>query len=762
MRIHGGFVLVAGLACALQVVAATPPPEILVLSNRADLISGGDALVEIKMPAIYTPPVAKVTLNGVPVNQFFALRPNGRYMGVVSGLKDGTNVLVARAPGGPAAQIIITNHPIGGPVFAGPQLKPWICATRVATTVTVVGNPGSTPATSTATTRASGLNDDPTNDQCDTPPTYTYFYQPVALQGSNCTFATSGTNACFTAYAGPASRPADSAIANFTNDRGDTVKSLIRVERGTINRTIYTLVTFYDPLDTNAPWAPPKGWNGKLVWQFGPSAAVSRFESSPARSLFDASGGVGLPRGFMIATASLTDHGTNSNDTLAAETVMMLKERITENYGEIRYTIGDGCSGGSIMQQSIASAYPGLLDGIQPQCSFPDTFTTFIEIADCGQVQAHYYLTANGSALSTAQRSAINGHKNTGFCAAWISAFLPAGDPTRAQNCGFTANYPLVYNKTTNPKGIRCAGPDHDVALLGTYVAADGVTRTVSGIDNVGLQYGLKALRDGVISGEEFVRLNEGAGGYDGDLVWSASPRASITASQAHTFYIAGLVSDGRQLAKVPIIDLRGNETANGDIHANWRPFAVRDRLDRDHGDHGNQLIWEFNSASGSSTPGAALTRKAFLTMDDWLAAIEADTSGNPIEVKVVNHKPAAAVDFCLTTTGATDAQLAPMLPLDDPLCPVKHETTPRQVAGGPVAENIFKCALKPLSFTDPAYGAVIFTDDQKARLAATFPGGVCNWDVPGIGQAPVNPWNTFENGPGGQPLGPPPVSTPI
>ena len=106
MRIHGGFVLAAGLACALQAAAAVPPPEILVLSNRADLISGGDALVEIKMPPIYTPPVAKVTLNGAPANQFFALRPNGRYMGVVSGLKDGTNVLVARAPGGPAAQII--------------------------------------------------------------------------------------------------------------------------------------------------------------------------------------------------------------------------------------------------------------------------------------------------------------------------------------------------------------------------------------------------------------------------------------------------------------------------------------------------------------------------------------------------------------------------------------------------------------------------------------------------------------------------------
>jgi hypothetical protein len=43
----------------------------------------------------------------------------------------------------------------------------------------------------------------------------------------------------------------------------------------------------------------------------------------------------------------------------------------------------------------------------------------------------------------------------------------------------------------------------------------------------------------------------------------------------------------------------------------------------------------------------AALTRKAFLTMDDWLAAIEADTSGNPIEAKIVSHRPAGAVDFC-------------------------------------------------------------------------------------------------------------------
>jgi hypothetical protein len=540
------------------------------------------------------------------------------------------------------------------------------------------------------------------------------------------------------------------------------VKSLIRIERGSINRTIYQILSFFDPLDANTPWDPPKGWNGKLIWQFGPSAAVSRFEQTPARSLFDASASVGLPLGYMVATSSLTDHGTNSNDTLAAETVMMVKERIIENYGPIRYTIGDGCSGGSIMQQSIASAYPGLLDGIQPQCSFQDTFTTFIEIADCGDLQAHYYLTGNGSALTTAQRAAINGHKGTGFCAAWISAFLPAGDPTRAANCGSGFPAALVYNKTTNPNGIRCAGTDHDVAIVGTFVDTDGITKANPALDNVGVQYGLKALRDGVITAEDFVRLNEGVGGYDADLVWMPNTRSRASADALRTYYSGGLVSDGRQLARVPIIDLRGNELAAGDIHANWRPWGLRDRLDRDQGGHGNHLIWAFNSASGSSAPGAALTRKALLTMDAWLANIEADLSSNPIQVKVLNNRPAAGVDFCLTTTGTTDAQLAAAIALTDPACPVKYEATPRQVAGGPVAENIFKCSLKSLFFSDPAYGGVTFTSDQQTRLLNVFNQGVCDWNQPGVSQMPVNPWTTFAAGPGGVPLGPPPVSTSI
>ena len=151
----------AMLACSLSTSAlAADAPEILVLSNRADLISGGDALVQINLPASVNPAFAKVALNGTLINGMFAVRPNGRFQGLVTGLRDGDNLLTVNTPQG-RAKITITNHPIGGPVFSGAQLQPWICATVVAQTVSVIGNPGSTPPTATATTRASGLSSDP-------------------------------------------------------------------------------------------------------------------------------------------------------------------------------------------------------------------------------------------------------------------------------------------------------------------------------------------------------------------------------------------------------------------------------------------------------------------------------------------------------------------------------------------------------------------------------------------------------------------------
>ena len=98
-----------------------------VLSNRADLISGGDALVAVKLAAGTDAATVRVNLNGSDITSAFAAREDGSFSGVVTGLTVGKNILTARSPGGAGRMIVIRNHPIGGPVFAGPQVTPYHC-----------------------------------------------------------------------------------------------------------------------------------------------------------------------------------------------------------------------------------------------------------------------------------------------------------------------------------------------------------------------------------------------------------------------------------------------------------------------------------------------------------------------------------------------------------------------------------------------------------------------------------------------------------
>src|SRR3546814_15031330 len=70
------------------------------------------------------------------------------------------------------------------------------------------------------------------------------------------------------------------------------------------------------------------------------------------------------------------------NVALQAESLIMAKEHLIEQYGTLRYTIGTGCSGGSLAQQWIANAYPGIYQGILPTCSFADAWSTATQFAD--------------------------------------------------------------------------------------------------------------------------------------------------------------------------------------------------------------------------------------------------------------------------------------------------------------------------------------------------------------------------------------------
>ena len=108
--------------------ARVPAPRIKVLSNRADLVSGGDALVRVKLPR-GVPRLAPPADGGAPQRHARAPphRPAAPGRPRAPACGSGRVPLTARIRGGGAARLFVTNHPIGGPVFAGPQIQPWTC-----------------------------------------------------------------------------------------------------------------------------------------------------------------------------------------------------------------------------------------------------------------------------------------------------------------------------------------------------------------------------------------------------------------------------------------------------------------------------------------------------------------------------------------------------------------------------------------------------------------------------------------------------------
>jgi hypothetical protein len=179
----------------------------------------------------------------------------------------------------------------------------------------------------------------------------------------------------------------------------------------------------------------------------------------------------------------------------------------------------------------------------------------------------------------------------------------------------------------------------------------------------------------------------------------------------------------------------------------------MRARLENANGTHANQVIW---ASTPGLTPGAALARKAFLTMDAWLAAVESDKSGRSRAKKIIANRPSDAHDTCINSTGATDAEVAADVGLGTPECQTKFQSSPRQAADGPQTEDNYKCHLRPIDWADPVYASL--STAQRARFAAVFPSGVCDYSRRSIGWRTSPGWVTF-SGPVPRALGHAPTS---
>lgn len=692
--------------------------SVVTLSNRADMVSGDDVLVEVVLKQGQDSAQVKVTLNGDDVTSAFSKGTDGRFKAMLTGLKRGTNLLAAKYKGGPVKALTITNYPIGGPIFSGSQMQPWICETDTF-----------------------GLG--PSVDaQCNAPSQVAYVYRSKdPAQVSFLPFD-------------PKNRPTD--VATVTTDTGVTVPYIVRVETGTANRGIYVIAYIADPAQTASPLNPPASWNGALVYAFRGGALPQHRQgpidfnkasgyNNPRDTVLQPTAAAALAKGYAVVTNTLNHFAQNTNSVTSAETAIMMKEKVAELLGEIKYTIGIGESGGSIQQNLIVNAYPGIIDGAIPNATFTDVWSTNTEVQDCSLL-ARYFDANPGMWSNVSLQNAVmsNANLTPGTCRSWISSHrLDTGWMNPASPACFNANptlsatpnpkEPWEYDPVTNRKGARCTLQDYQANTFG--LRDDGFAHRP--YDNVGVQYGLAALNAGTITAEQFVDLNERIGGRDIDWNWTES-RALATTEALDRVYRSGQYNLMNNAASTPIIDIRS--CTNTEIHSCFNTFKLRRRLE---------------NSTGQKTSAVLLLNKPALDnieldiMAAWLRAVKADNRAGSLTEKVARNRPADAVDSCwINGSRVTDTEACAA---ENP-----YFGEPRMGAGAPIDAPAAKCQLAPLNRA--GYG-VTFSDLQWARMQTAFPQGVCDWTKPGAGQSGAVPWLSYVNGPGGEPIPAAPVA---
>ncbi|MGW4797335.1 DUF6351 family protein [Nonomuraea sp. NPDC004297] len=683
--------------------------KISALSGRADMVSGGDSLLRIELPRALPRESLRVTLNGrTDVTPAFRAGPGaGELAGLVTGLREGENTVEVTAPDRPRASITLVNHPAQGPVFSGPHEQPFACETA-AFAIPVIG----------------GRLGEPLDANCTITPRTDYFYRSTA-------------GAYKRWPAGATAYPAD--LATTTTSLGVTAKFIVRMETATANRAVVQMSMLHDPLaePEPSPTVRPAGWNGRAVFTLGGGCAGGWYRSGSGTGTVTDEFMLG--RGFALMSSSLNVFGNNCNDVTAAESAMMTKELFVERHGPVEHTIGYGCSGGSYQAHQIADNYPGVFDGIVVGCSFPEVGIGTVNFLTDARLLDTYFTSGTTVAWTDEQK-----RRTSGFATAAMVSAMSRGanriDPRL--DCDMVPEQ-RRYHPTSNPGGVRCGVYDHTINVYGADPATGFARRP---LDNVGIQYGLGALKDGGITPEQFLDLNERIGGLDADA--NVVPRRTVADPDATRIaYRTGrVVSGGRGLARTPIIDYRSywDDVSWGDIHVRYHTFSMRERLKEANGTAANHVSLLEDARYGLFSTESPLVRQAVTQMDHWLTNLAGlRPGGKPIE-RITTARPGTLVEGC-NTRDEKPRFVAETLERDPAsACERLYPTAsfPREVAGEDVTADIVKCRL-----TQPArdgYGTP-WTDEQWRRLRAIFPQGVCDYSRPGVSQQRTkNTWQHF------------------
>jgi hypothetical protein len=600
----------------------------------------------------------------------------------------------------------------------------------------------------------------------------------------------------FAALADPSAPPAD--VAMTTTTEGQTVPFVVRLEIGTLNRFIYSVAMLFpvgppDPGDTSL-------WNGRLLFSLQGGVAIGHTQGSWSQSAALAEGA--LQQGYAVVNSTGLRTNTHYNLLRGGETAVLLKDHFVATYGEPLYTVAVGGSGGAIQQYVYQQNHPGLFDGGVPEVSYPDMLTQTIHIGDCELLEHYFDRTdaANPRWRDITQRSLVvglNAEQNPvlgasdrarfhGIYQVYQAMGLPTpngwspADPSVVPltECrpGWFGLTPLAMNPTfTNvadidklaqgTAGVHWTHWDDARDVYGT--TDDGWARQTW--DNVGVQYGLEALRRGELTPEEFLHLNAFVGGWKhasemveegwpfrGPLTpanfdpWSSrqmnlspdgvapAPRTRGDVVAIRNAWVRGHVFRGD--LGIPMIDNRTYMEHQLDMHNTHQSFAARQRIVDAMGHHDNQVVW-FTDARPERAQ-VSQTLRALGVLHDWITNIKANPAAG-----VGGNRPAAAVDSCWQTDGtliaAGDDVWAGVLD-DRPMGPCAETfelySTSRIQAGAPITGDVFKCRTVPVNraVATGMYGDWQPDRAELQRLREIFPQGVCDYSRAGLGQPPA------------------------
>ena len=773
-------------ALALPALAAPPIPphaqplRLQLLSSPAAFVSGGDARVAASAGPGQLGQL-ELWLNGRPIGMPLGLRGD-RLEGVVRGLVVGENRLELRhRRTGARDGLTLTNHPVSGPMFTGPQQVPFVCTTTQ-------GAVGRQPLVDSATPpgnkvfNAAGQVVGYSRD-CSVETAVGYWYRRA-----------SGGN--LVPLPADGSRPADMGTTTLADGR--TVDFVVRRETGSVNRFLYSIAMLAPlPAADSAAQDDTSRWNGKLLYWFQGGVAIGHSQGTVHGGSMNPDI---LGQGFAIVHSSGNNTGTHYNMLLSGETAMMTKERFIERYGVPLYTVGLGGSGGAIQQYMIAQNQPGVLDGLLPVQSYPDMVTQTIHVGDCELLEHYMDATdrANPKWRVTKQRSWLVGmnaeqddlgnNPKVNDALAPLKTALGYSTAKGSTECvpAWRGLTPLAmnpwYGQAPNQANYE---PQSDIAairwthyddLRNVYgVDASGAARWTW--DNVGVQYGLRSLKAGLITPAEFLHLNWHVGGWKhpSQMVqetfpffgttqaeinkalsipgyfdpWSRknmhlAPAAGLPAPRTagdpiaqRAAYTSGHVFDGR--LDVPAIDHRQYMERELDMHNVHQSFAVRRRVVDAMGHSGHLAVWFTDTTPGVAK--ASQTLEALAVMDEWLANIRA----NPRR-SVAQNRPPRAADACFDLQGRPIARGAGVWSgiLDAKPAGACTQAFPiygtsRTVAGAPIEGSIYRCALKSVdrAVADGTYAPWVPGAADIDTLKQIHPQGVCDYSRPDQARPP-------------------------